>query len=269
MMKWILFLVVCAGTAFAEPLNLWCSIPPLTSLASEVGGERVRVSCFMKGSQDPHTFSPSAKTVAHAREADLFMSVGMSFAHKIQRTLAGTNPQMKFLDVGSVGDLPPGAHGWLSLPALVAMAEELEAVLSEMDPAGAATYQENLAQFRSKRMQQHQALAELLAPFPGAVFYVYHPALDQFALDYNLQQESVELHGRKPSPKQLLSLIDRALEENVRIVFVQPQFDQRPAKIIAKRIGGQVAEFNPMSEDPATELQQVAEEIARVVSSQK
>lgn len=268
MMKKLIFTAMI-GTALsvqAAELDVWCSIPPLMSVAREIGGDRVNASCFMTGSQDPHTFSPSPKTVARAREADLFLTVGMPFELAVQDKLTALNPDMQTLNlaqnVKNEGDL----HVWLSLPLLSQMGAVLETALSRLDPAGQGIYRNNLKRYQEKLNATHQALRQRLSPLCGTVFYVYHPALGYFAADYELQQEAVELEGKTPSPKQLLTLIHRARDENVRIIFVQPQFDRRPAQIIAKKIGGRVVELNQLDENPVSVIQRAAEEIERAVS---
>lgn len=250
----------------AAELNVWSSIPPLMSVARAVGGDRASVSCFMTGSQDPHTFSPSPKTVARAREADLFLTVGMEFETTIQDKLSRLNPSMETLnlaaDVEHQGDL----HVWLSLPLLAQMADNLTQVLTRLDPDGASVYRANLKNYQDELMDKHRKLTARLAPLRGTVFYVYHPAFYHFAADYGLKQEAVEVDGKTPSPKQLLALIRRAREENVQVIFVQPQFDNRSATIIAERIGGRVAELNQLEEDPVVVIQKAADEIERALS---
>lgn len=262
------FIIVLMGMSLlvqAAELDVWCSIPPLMPVAREVGGDRVAVSCLMTGSQDPHTFSPSPKTVARAREADLFLTVGMPFELAVQQKLSGLNPSMETLNLVAGVEHQGDMHVWLSLPLLAQMADNLTQVLSRIDPDGDAEYRENLKKYQQTLMAKHRVLEARLAPLCGTVFYVYHPAFYHFAADYGLKQEAVEADGKTPSPKQLLALIRRAREENVRVVFVQPQFDQRSAKIIADRIGGRVVELNQLEDDPVRVIQRAAEEIERVV----
>lgn len=267
-----LFFIALVGislTAQAADLNVWCSIPPLMSVVRAVGGERVSVSCFMDGAQDPHTFSPSPKTVARAREADLFLTVGMPFETVVQERLSALSSGMQTLNLAENVEHGGDMHVWLSLRLLSQMGAELAAVMSELDPEGQAVYQSNLEQYQQKLDAMHRQLSQRLEPFRGTVFYVYHPAFHHFAKDYGLREQAVEMEGKTPSPKQLLSLIRRARKENVRLVFVQPQFDRRPAQIIAKKIGGRVVELNQLAEDPVSVLQQVAQEIEYAAAQPK
>jgi zinc transport system substrate-binding protein len=246
----------------AAPLNVRCGIPPLTSVVKAVGGERVNVSSLMTGSQDPHTFSPSPKAVAGARAADLFFTVGMPFENTVVEKLKVMNPELQVVNLAEGITASGDPHVWMSLPVLAEMATVVEQALSRADPDGAEIYQSNGKAFQRQLAERHEALKLKLKPFQGVTFYVYHPVFGYFAQDYGLKQEAVELDGKTPSPKQLLGLIRRAREENVRIIFVQPQFSDKSARILAERIGGQVVPVNQLAEDPAAVIEQAAESIA-------
>jgi zinc transport system substrate-binding protein len=42
------------------------------------------------------------------------------------------------------------------------------------------------------------------------------------------------MEGKEPSARQLAGLIDRAKRDQVKIMFVQPQFSTKSAEVIAK-----------------------------------
>lgn len=247
-----------ALTVQAGALNIWCGIPPLVSVAEAVGGDRVQVESLMNSSQDPHTWSPSPKAVAGLRNADLFLTAGMPFEQVVAEKLAGMNSGLRVINTAAALDAAADPHIWLSLPNLSAIAEAVEAALSQADPAGAAVYRQNCAAYQRQIAGKHAQLQQDLASLNGRTFYVYHPVFGYFAKDYGLRQGVVELEGKSPSPKDLLGLIHRAREEQVRVIFVQPQFNQRPARIIADRIGGAVVPLNPLLEDPVAVMEQAA-----------
>jgi zinc transport system substrate-binding protein len=205
--------------------------------------------------------------VARARDADLFLTVGMEFELAVQGKLASLNSNMKTLDLAETVEKGGDLHVWLSLPLLSHMAERLEQELVRLDPDGQSVYRQNLTSYQERLASLDGALKKRLAPLRGTRFYVVHPAFGHFASDYGLKQAAVEVDGKSPTPKQLLSLIRRAREENVRVVFVQPQFDQRPAKMIADRINGRVVELNQLDEDPIGVIQTAAEEIERATKT--
>ena len=88
---------------------------------------------------------------------------------------------------------------------------------------------------------------------------VFHPSWGYFARDYHLKQVPIEIEGKNPKPAQLQELIEHARENEIRVVFAQPQFSAQSAKLIAREIGGQVAYADPLAEDWMANLREVAE----------
>jgi zinc transport system substrate-binding protein len=88
---------------------------------------------------------------------------------------------------------------------------------------------------------------------------VFHPAWGYFAHTYGLKQVPVEIEGKDPKPAQLKALIGQAKKKNIKIIFVQPQFSSKSAKLVAKEIGGQVAFADPLAANWSDNLRQVAQ----------
>lgn len=261
-----LMLTAIAGISLAvqaAELDVWCGIPPLTSVVRAVGGERVQVQSLMNSTQDPHIWSPTPKAVAGIQAADLFFTVGMPFEQIVAQKLVEMNSGLRVVNTAADLDTASDPHVWLSLPNLSAMADAVRKGLAAADPAGEAVYRRNYAAYQQRLEAGHVKLQRKLAPLRGRTFYVYHPVFGYFARDYSLQQGVVELDGKSPSPKDLLALVNRAREEMVRVVFVQPQFNQRPAKIIADRIGGAVIAIDPLLENPVEVLTQAADTLTQ------
>jgi zinc transport system substrate-binding protein len=88
---------------------------------------------------------------------------------------------------------------------------------------------------------------------------VFHPSWGYFARSYGLQQVPVEIEGKDPKPAQLKALIEHAKKKHINIIFVQPQFSSRSAKLVAKEIGGQVIFADPLAADWSDNLREVAQ----------
>ena len=160
------------------------------------------------------------------------------------------------------GELDP--HVWLSPAHLV---EQIRTIQAEVEPLleteeAKSTIEENSRQLVQQLRDTDRELAEKLAPFRDQSFYVYHGAFGYFADAYGLKQVPVELSGRTPEPRQIASMIDKAKEEGVSVIFVQPQFDQNSAKAIAESIGGNVVPIDPLEKDVIANLKHIAGEIA-------
>ena len=165
------------------------------------------------------------------------------------------------------GELDP--HVWLSPAHLV---EQIRTIQAEVEPLfeteeAKSTIQENSRKLVQQLRDTDRELAEKLAPFRDQSFYVYHGAFGYFADAYGLSQVPVELSGRTPEPRQIAAMIDKAKEEGVSVIFVQPQFDQSSAKAIAESIGGIVVPIDPLKKDVISNLKHIASEITASKSS--
>lgn len=152
----------------------------------------------------------------------------------------------------------PDPHIWLS-PALVKIqAAQIRNALVAIDPARRSTYESNHQAFVREIEELDAELKALFAGRTGERFMVFHPSWGYFAQAYGLVQVPVEVEGKEPKPAQLQQLIRHARERGIKVVFVQPQFSAKSAELLAREIGGQVVYADPLAENWAVNLREVA-----------
>ena len=277
-----------------EPLKTFAGIPPVACLVERIGGPYVRVGVLVEAGKDPHIFEPSPRQVIELSRARLFFRVGMPFEDRLIRHIAGGPAQFTIVDTAAGialrasscaceaghadhghGDAEQGEatpadedegqsdpHIWLSPPLLKTMAGHVAAALCRADPRHEQVYQANLKSLDAELDALDRRIAGRLSPYRGQAFYVFHPAFGYFADRYGLRQESVEVEGKPPTPRQIFGLITRARKDRVKIIFLQPQFNQQIAASIAQAIGGAVVPMDSLAFDVAANLDDVAEKIA-------
>ena len=96
-------------------------------------------------------------------------------------------------------------------------------------------------------------------PVKSRSFIVFHPSYGYLAKDYKLKQYSIEVNGKEPKPRDLAKLIQVGRKNNVKLVFVQPQFSKRAATTIAKDLGAVIVETDPLSADIFANMQKFIE----------
>lgn len=287
--KLILSLLLCLGLIIlSQPSvgssirpQVLVSIPPQKWLCEQLGGHQLKVQVLIPNGQEPHNFSPSPRLIQSISGSALFFTVGLEFEREIIRRLETGSPGLHIVDSsveiqkiplggtghGHTGGLDP--HVWLSPINLKQMAFVMASALVGEDPGHASGYEKNLQDLNERLDRLDQVIAEKLAPFRGASFFVFHPAFGYFAHEYQLRQVPVEIGGKSPTPKQLYKLIHKAKEENVKVIFVQPQFDSRSAKNIANAIGGEVLPLDTLAEDVAGNLECMASQIEQALRGQE
>jgi len=156
------------------------------------------------------------------------------------------------------GTLDP--HIWLD-PALVKIqAAHIRDGLSTVDPDGVQEYAANAAAFMQELDELDSELRTILSVLPEdrRTFLVFHPSWGYFAKAYGLKQASIEVEGKEPSPRDMARIIALGKETGAKVVFVQPQFSEKSASVIAKQIGAQIVRLDPLAADWSENLRKAA-----------
>ncbi len=278
---------LAAGSLYAQPVRVCVSIPPQKTFAAAVGKDLVQVDVMVRPGANPATYEPRPSQLATLAQTDIYFAVGVPFERAWLERFAAVNPQMRIVhteagiekkplpssfrlktenpvpDQGHQGIKDP--HVWLSPPLVRTQAQNMGRALQELDPSHQATYRENLSDFLDKVNSLHADLQDLLAPVQGRAFLVFHPAWGYFARTYGLRQVAVELEGKDPKPSQLGRLISFAHAQNIRAIFVQPQFSAKSARVVARDIGAEVIVADPLAENWTAQMRRHAQELRRVI----
>jgi zinc transport system substrate-binding protein len=230
--------------------------------------------------QSPHTYEPTPRQVAELAQADLYLSVGVSFEDVWMPRIRAANPRLRVLDLreglpllaladhhhderdhghdhGHHGDAPD-PHVWTSPPIVKAMSVRIRDALTELDPDGRETYTANQAALAADLDALDAELQALLKDLTSRRFMVHHPAWGYFAHTYDLTQVAIEREGKEPGARALTALIEQAKREGVRLILVQPQMNPKSAEQVARAIGGEVAVVDPLAPDYAETLRRLA-----------
>jgi zinc transport system substrate-binding protein len=280
-----------AGSAAAK-VGVFVSIAPQKYFVQQIGQDLVDVQVMIQPGADPHTYEPKPKQMTAMARARLYFAIGIEFEQAKLKNLSRANPQMKVVPTDQgIEKIPMDArhhgaetggqgaqtehgrqddshasrgldpHIWLSPPLVVNQAAAIRTALQEIDPTHRLTYEANYQAFFSEITQLDAELKNIFAAKRGRQFMVFHPAWGYFAHTYGLRQLPVEIEGKNPKPAQIRDLIEHAQANGIKVIFVQPQFSARGAELIAKEIGGQVVFADPLAEDWADNLRQVARQI--------
>ncbi|MFA7229718.1 MAG: zinc ABC transporter substrate-binding protein [Victivallaceae bacterium] len=252
--------------------EVYTSIQPIAFLAAKIGGNNINVHALIPEGKNPHAYTPSPAEIKKLQNAKLFLRIGLPFEKQVlDKVLKSSN--VKIIDVSAgIKRIPATAHHhhddetknakdaqspeeeelldphiWLSPANDAVIAENIKNALIQMDPAHKNNYEVNCASLVRTLLALDAKLKHSLAPMKGKTFFVYHPAFGYFAHQYGLKQEAVELEGKMPTPKHLEAVIKEAKADNVKIIFVQPQFNLKSAELIATAINGKVVSLDPLS----------------------
>lgn len=156
-------------------------------------------------------------------------------------------------------------HVWTSPSQAIHMIGNIRDRLTELAPAHAEAFARNHDAFVAELQSLDRELHGLLDPLPNRQFMVFHPAWGYFADRYGLTQVPIENEGKEPGARALSALIEQAKRENIKVVFVQPQFDKRSATQVARAIDGVVIAVDPLAADYVDNLRRVGREFAQAL----
>lgn len=288
--------------AEAGRITVFTSILPQEYFVERIGGDRVEVLALVTPGSSPATYEPTPRQMAALSEAKIFFRIGVPFENAFVPKLEGAAEGLRIVDTregitlrqmkvrhhhngaGDEGHTHEGEahhkghhehavgtdpHVWLSPRLVKVQARTIADALIELDPAGKAAYEQNLAAFLKDLGTLDAHLVDALAPVKGKTFMVFHPAWGYFADAYGLEQEPIEIEGKDPSGRQIARMIEVAKDEDVRVIFVQPQFSTKSAKRIAEAIGGAVVPIDPLARDYAGNLERVAAAVREALQKQE
>ncbi len=262
-----------------EPVNVYVSIPPQSHFVKAIGGAQVDISVMVSPGQNPASYEPSPRQMVKLARADIYFAIGVPFEAAWLDKFAEVNPAMRIIHMETGIEKKPihrhsghhktgqsqegikDPHIWLSPPLVMVQARHIMAGLTSLDPANTADYKKNYAAFITRIVKLDTALLRQFSDIKSSQFMVFHPSWGYFADAYGLDQIAIETEGNTPKAKDVTSLIQTAQKRDISIIFVQPQFSVKQAKIIAKEIGGKIVQADPLAENWEQNLKQVASAI--------
>ena len=271
-MKTLLLLPFLAVTLTAPPaskLNVVTTTPDLGALAREIGGDRVDVKSLAKSTEDPHFVDAKPSHIVTLNRADVLVEGGAELEQgwmpplldnarnaKIAvgapgRVTASTGIRM--LEVPTTLDRSRGDVHALGNPHFLIDPKNAEIVaaniaehLTQVDPAGAATYAANLKKFKADVDARTAEWEKMMAPFKGSKIVTYHNDFVYFAERFGLQVIGTlePKPGIAPSPAHLAEVIAAMKSQGGHVVLVQPYQNRKTAETVARQTGGAVLDVS-------------------------
>lgn len=261
-------LIACSTkTKETEPV-VTVSILPQKFFVNQIAGNWLNVNVMVPTGSSPATYEPTPKQMQSVSNSKLYFAIGhIGFEKAWMNKFKSINPKMKVVDTSKdlalieEKDLHSDCdhdhnhshshdgynpHIWLSPQLVKTQAQSIFKTLANEYPEKEILMKSNLDAFLQKIDSTINSLSKSLADLEDRTFIVYHPVWSYIAKDYNLNEISIEFNGKEASPKKLKQIIDIAKEKNIRMIFVQKEFDASQAESIANEINGKVILLNPL-----------------------
>jgi len=217
-------------------------------IVQNVGGSRVAATSIIPPGVGPEDYEPKPDDAKKLADANLVVSNGVGLDDFLQKLLAsGTGGQTPHLVLGDgipviTVDGEPNPHFWLD-PTLVKQyyLPAIAAKLTELDPAGKASFDANVASYGAKLDALDAELKAQVATIPEAnrKLVTFHDAFPYFARHYGFELIGVILAnvGQDPSAADLAALVEKVKAAGVKAVFSEAQFNPKLAQTLADEAG--------------------------------
>jgi len=283
-------LLIALNSYASEKPTVFVSIVPQKYFVQQISGDLVKVEVMVQPGASPATYEPKPSQMAGLSSCALYFAVGVPFENVWLDRISAMQPKMKIVRTDrniskiamarhhheegegeQIGEAKQHGHPildphiWLAPSLVKQQAAEILAGLIDLLPGEASALSRNYHLFLKQVDALDLELKALLQDRAGMRFMVFHPSWGYFAREYALLQVPIEIEGKAPKPAQLAEIIYQARNNDIQIVFVQPQFSQKSAAVIAKEIGGKVEVVDPLAGDWQNNLRDVARKFNRAV----
>ena len=263
--------VLAAAPSAGATLNVVASTEDLADLVRQIGADRVRVETIARGYQDPHFVEAKPSFILKLAKADLLVVVGRELEvgwlpplvqqSRNPRIQAGAEGYLdasltaKVLEIPAgqitraMGDVHPlgNPHYWLDPGNGRRIAKAIADKLSRMAPADAAFFAARYADFDKRLGEGEKRWDAMMAPYKGLKVVTYHRSwanfVDRFSLDVIGYVEPRP--GIPPSPSHTIALMAEMRRQGVKILLVEPYFDLKTPRSIARETGARVVVMPP------------------------
>lgn len=252
---------------------------PLYDLTRSVAGSEATVYSIVPSGVEPHDYEPSPGDIKKLNDASAFVTLGIEFEEFEENLVESVNPSVEVISAGSrifLLDVEEDHHDeheeednhededheeeddhhhsgkdphiWLSPNNAKIMAENIIKGLSKADPDNKEIYQQNGNRLVNDLKELDNKFSTELSSCKKDTILVNHNAFSYLAKDYGF--ETISISGLEPeiepTPKQLTELIEEAREHDLKYIFYEELVDPRIANTIAREVGAQTLELNPL-----------------------
>lgn len=282
MRKILVFMCLLLNCAFAKEV-IAVSVPMQKEFIEKISGGVYEVVSLVSPGINPHDFEPKASEIRKVNQAVAYFSIGVEFEESWLPRFKGQNKRMRIFDAGAniermqlveehhnhhdEHDEEGDTHIWLSPSNAKIIALNLFNGLKELNPQ--KDFSKNYSALIAEIDALDKELKATLQHLPEhQKFVVFHPMLGYFARDYDLEEIAIEVEGKSPKMQDMIAVIETIKQENLKMIFAQPEFSTKAAEFIAKESGAKLGYFSPMQTPWAESLSNFAKQLV-VLHGQK
>lgn len=224
----ILFFVFKSSHAQSTP-QVVVSIKPIHSIVAFLMEGIASPELLLQSNNSAHTFHLKPSQIRMIDTADLVISIGDEFEIGLRKALKNLDESNRFeiISLGSLNvhkyraekiyekvqqedtqeDLTADMHLWLDSDNMKKIAQHINGLLIDINPANQDKYNMNLASLNSKLDILHIEIEKQMLPFSSDLYATYSDTIQYFEKKYNLGRPVIvtPYHGARLSINRTLA----------------------------------------------------------------
>lgn len=272
----IWFLLPFYSLCAEKPLIL-VSVAPHQFFVEKIAGDSVTVQLIVPSGASSHTYEPTPRQMITASQAAIWFIIGEPFEVRAIQALKSHRPNLQIVNLQKNLDLIESSHVhgkkgccaghvdlhfWLSAREAQTQAQTIAESLSRLFPENQDLYEKNLLLFQKELSDLDYEILTILKKLKNRNILVSHPAYGYFCRDYNLVQHSIEVEGKDPTPQQMTKLLNDARRLNSKIIYIQLQYNNKAAKLVAETLKLKLITLDPYAYDYLETMRTIAHAFA-------
>lgn len=265
-------LLTCCGKPTQPEADIIVSITPLKYIVEEITEGDFRVDVLVPQGASPETFDPTPRQIMALDKAKMVFAVGLiDFEQELLKRVGKSNitnlSEGVELIAGTCSHAHEGHHHhgidphiWTSPRELKIMAHNTHKRIMQHYPDSVKytrAYEALLQELDNLDMECERSISASSTK----AFAIYHPALTYYARAYSLEQIAIESEGKEPSAKHIARIIEQSHDKGVRCLLYQVEFPRSTADVVAKDMGIEPKEINPLASNPLQFIKDVTNAI--------
>ena len=235
------------------------TVSPITNIAENIGGDRVRLVGIVPEGVNSHTFEPAPSDAEILSQADIIFVNGLQLEEptvELAEDVRQTDTEIISLGDETITpeeyqfdfsfpeeDGAPNPHLWPNIPYGIRYAEIIRDNLVQLDPDNADYYQSNAEEYIGRLEELDAAVKEAVETIPeeNRKLLTYHDSYAYFALETGMTVIGAVQPSDfgEPSASEVADLIDQIEEEGVTAVFGSEEFPSDVLEQIADEGGAE------------------------------
>jgi len=251
-------------------LMLTVSVLPQKTFVQKIAGDDFDIQVLIPPGASPATYTLRPSQISNLRRSKVWFRIGyIGFEHSWKEKIEQANPNMEVVDLSEGLDLIKSGHShgtealpaagvdphiWMSPSLVKQFSRKIADVLIKLNPDRKEVYMANYSDFIMEIEKTDAYIKKALSAYQGRRFIIFHPSLAYFAREYGLIQHSLESGGKEPSPQHMAEIMSLARRENIRVIYIQNEFDRENARVFAEETDGKVVEVEPLNPEWAENI---------------